>query len=84
MPDRQLLLLRHAKAVPGDHGMADIERPLAERGEKAAKRMGRWLADHDLAPDLGAVSPARPPHACQTWEIASARASRHRNPLPRF
>ncbi len=66
---RQLLLLRHAKAVPGDHGMADIERPLAERGEKAAKRMGRWLADHDLAPDLVLCSPAL--RTRQTWEIAS-------------
>jgi phosphohistidine phosphatase len=66
---RHLLLLRHAKAVLGDHGMADIERPLAERGEKAAKRMGRWLADHDLAPDLVLCSPAL--RTRQTWEIAS-------------
>jgi phosphohistidine phosphatase len=66
---RHLLLLRHAKAVLGDHGMADIDRPLAERGEKAAKLMGRWLADHDLAPDLVLCSPAR--RTRQTWEIAS-------------
>lgn len=66
---RHLLLLRHAKAVLGDHGMADIDRPLAERGKKAATRMGRWLADHDLAPDLVLCSPAH--RTRETWEIAA-------------
>ena len=59
MPDRQLLLLRHAKAVPGKAGMADFDRHLAERGQKAAKLMGRYLAEHDLVPDLVLCSPAR-------------------------
>jgi phosphohistidine phosphatase len=69
MPDRQLLLLRHAKAVLGGPGMEDIDRPLAERGQKAAKVMGRWLADHDLAPDLVLCSPAV--RTRETWEIAA-------------
>ena len=69
MPNRQLLLLRHAKAVLGAPGMADIDRPLAERGQKASKVMGRWLADHDRAPDLVLCSPAR--RTRQTWEIAA-------------
>ena len=41
MPNRQLLLLRHAKAVIGEGSMRDIDRPLAPRGEKAAKPRGR-------------------------------------------
>ncbi len=67
--NRQLLLLRHAKAVIGGHDMEDAARPLAERGERAAQAMGRWLADHDLAPDLVLCSPAC--RTRQTWEIAS-------------
>ena len=74
MPHRQLLLLRHAKAVLGGPGMTDIDRPLAERGQKAAARMGRWLAEHDLAPDLVICSPAR--RTRETWEIAAQELPR--------
>ena len=68
MPDRQLLLLRHAKAVVGA-AMEDFDRPLAPRGEAAAQLMGHYLAANDLAPDLVLCSPAR--RTSQTWEIAS-------------
>ena len=68
MPDLQLLLLRHAKAVIGD-GMEDFARPLAPRGEAAAKAIGRYMAKNSLAPDLVLCSPAR--RTSQTWEIAS-------------
>ena len=45
MPDRQLLLLRHAKAVLGEPGMEDY-RPPARRsaGEQAAQAIGRYMA----------------------------------------
>ena len=69
MPNRQLLLLRHAKAVIGEAGMEDFDRPLAERGRKAAGVMGRYLAEHDLVPDLALCSPAR--RTRETWEIAA-------------
>ena len=68
MPDRQLLLLRHAKAVIGD-GLEDFDRPLAPRGEKAAEAMGRYMAENGLAPELVLCSPAR--RTAQTWEIAA-------------
>lgn len=68
MPEHQLLLLRHAKAVIGE-GMEDFDRPLAIRGEQAAQAMGRYMAAHGLAPDLVLCSPAR--RTSQTWEIAS-------------
>ena len=68
MTDRQLLLLRHAKAVLGE-GLEDFDRPLAPRGEKAAEAMGRYMAENGLAPDLVLCSPAR--RTAQTWEIAA-------------
>jgi phosphohistidine phosphatase len=74
MPHRQLLLLRHAKAVLGGPGMTDIDRPLAERGQMAAARMGRWLAGHGFAPDLVLCSPAR--RTRETWEIAAQELPR--------
>jgi phosphohistidine phosphatase len=74
MPHRQLLLLRHAKAVLGGPGMTDIDRPLAERGQKAAARMGRWLGEHGFAPDLVLCSPAR--RTRETWEIAAQELPR--------
>ena len=68
MPDRQLLLLRHAKAVLGE-GMDDFDRPLAPRGEEAARAIGRYMATNGLVPDLVLCSPAR--RTAQTWEIAA-------------
>jgi phosphohistidine phosphatase len=65
---RHLLLLRHAKAVLGDPGMEDFDRPLAERGEKASAAMGRYMAAHGLNPDRVLCSPAR--RTRSTWEIA--------------
>jgi phosphohistidine phosphatase len=65
---RTLVLIRHAKAV-GD-ATPDIERTLAPRGRDDAGALGRWLAEHDLIPDLAVVSPAR--RAVQTWETAAA------------
>jgi phosphohistidine phosphatase len=69
MPDRQLLLLRHAKAVIGEPGMEDFERPLAERGETASAAMGRYMAEHGLVPDRVLCSPAR--RTRSTWDIAA-------------
>lgn len=68
MPERQLLLLRHAKAVIGE-GMEDFDRPLALRGEQAAQAIGRYLAQQALVPDLVLCSPAC--RTSQTWEIAA-------------
>ncbi len=48
---RHLSLLRHAKSSWDDRKLDDHERPLAPRGVKAARRMGKYLADHDLIPD---------------------------------
>ena len=47
-------------------GVPDFERPLAPRGWKAAKRMGAYLRDEQLVPDLALISPAR--RARETWD----------------
>jgi phosphohistidine phosphatase len=56
---KRLLLLRHAKAVPAETGVADITRPLAERGERDALRMGERLRLRHACPDLVVTSPAK-------------------------
>jgi len=48
---KTLLLMRHAKSSWAETGQSDHERPLNERGEKAAKRMGRLLIEQNLRPD---------------------------------
>jgi phosphohistidine phosphatase len=49
---KTLLILRHAKSSRDDPQMADHDRPLNERGKRAAKEAGRFLRDEDLVPDL--------------------------------
>jgi phosphohistidine phosphatase len=55
---KRLLLLRHAKAVPAEAPLADIARPLAERGERDARRIGDRLRQHGSLPDGILSSPA--------------------------
>lgn len=63
-----LILFRHAKSSwPDDVG--DHERPLAERGRKAAPIMARWLVGRRLKPALALVSTAR--RAQETWQLVS-------------
>lgn len=56
---KRLTLIRHAKAVKGDPTLADFDRPLNERGERDAAKMGKRLVKHKLRPDLIISSPAR-------------------------
>jgi phosphohistidine phosphatase len=65
-PKHRLILLRHAKSAWPD-GVADRERPLAERGRKAAHVVGAYMAREKLIPDLALVSPAR--RAQETWKL---------------
>jgi phosphohistidine phosphatase len=55
---RELLILRHAKSDWASGAPTDFDRPLAPRGRKDAKAMGRWLRDQALAPGLILASPA--------------------------
>jgi phosphohistidine phosphatase len=65
----KLLLMRHAKASPGD-GVDDHERPLAPRGTGDATTVGRWLADR--VEHLDAVWCSTALRARQTWEGVAA------------
>jgi len=52
-----LIVVRHAKAVPG-LGIADIDRTLNDRGRRDAEAAGEWLRANDLVPDAVLCSPA--------------------------
>jgi phosphohistidine phosphatase len=56
---KTLYLLRHAKSSWGDASLPDHERPLNERGRKAARAMGRHLRELPHHPALALVSTAR-------------------------
>ncbi|KDN96383.1 SixA phosphatase family protein [Hydrogenovibrio marinus] len=62
---RELLLVRHAKS-DWKEDLEDIDRPLSEKGKKAAGRLGQWLQDKNLIPTYILVSPAQ--RAQQTFK----------------
>lgn len=55
---RELMLLRHAKSDWKNESLEDIERPLSLRGKKNAVKLGKWLSDQNLMPNLILASPA--------------------------
>ena len=65
----QLVLMRHGKSDWDASYGADHERPLAERGVRSAKIMGRLLTDIDCAPDKVISSSAK--RSISTAEVAS-------------
>ena len=54
----RLILLRHAKSDWDSGARGDFDRPLAARGRKDAPRMGKWLKQNAIIPDLILCSPA--------------------------
>ncbi|MEI2776089.1 MAG: histidine phosphatase family protein [Tetrasphaera sp.] len=64
-----LIVIRHAKS-DWDVPVSDHQRPLAKRGRRQAPPVGRWLAEHDLIPDVALVSSAQ--RARETWEMVAA------------
>lgn len=55
---KTLYLLRHAKSDWGDSSLKDFDRPLNDRGWKAAKAIGHEMRARDFVPDLVLLSPA--------------------------
>ena len=55
---KRLSLLRHAKSSWDDPHLDDFNRPLVERGWKAARRIGRELKRRNMAFDLCVASTA--------------------------
>lgn len=64
---KHLILLRHAKSSWRNASLDDADRPLAERGERDAPRMGERLRSRGAQPTLLLTSPAR--RALRTAEI---------------
>lgn len=56
---KRLTLIRHAKSDWSDASLNDFERPLNNRGKKAAPQMGARLARRGDPPELIISSPAR-------------------------
>lgn len=69
MPERTLVLLRHAKS-DWEGRQADLDRPLAARGLRQAPRAGVRLAGLIRRIDLALVSPAV--RARETWDLVKA------------
>jgi phosphohistidine phosphatase len=62
---KRLLLLRHAKAVPGDAKTDDHDRALNARGQHDAPLMGAEMHHRRYIPDLALCSTAR--RTVETW-----------------
>lgn len=55
---KRLLILRHAKSSWADSSQDDWERPLNERGCRDAPRVGEWLRERSVMPDVIITSDA--------------------------
>lgn len=55
---KSVTLLRHAKSDWNDSVSRDFDRPLNERGKRAAQLMGQWAAQQSLPFDAVVASPA--------------------------
>jgi phosphohistidine phosphatase len=71
---KRLLLLRHGKADRHSAG-GDRERPLTQRGEDDARRIGRYLIEAGVTPDMAVASNAR--RARQTLDRVLEAFPRH-------
>jgi phosphohistidine phosphatase len=56
---KTLCVIRHAKSSWDESDLADIDRPLNERGKRDARRMGKRLKEKDITPSLFLSSPAK-------------------------
>lgn len=62
----RLILTRHAKSSWEQPGQADEDRPLNDRGRRAARALGDWLASRGYEPEEVLCSPAK--RTSETWE----------------
>lgn len=70
---KTLLLLRHAKSSWGEAGQKDFDRPLNERGLKAAPVMGNFLRQQKIQPQLILSSPAERARQTTSLVLETAR-----------
>src|SRR6266487_3043470 len=55
---RTIILLRHGKSSWSDPTLADIDRPLARRGERASSRIAKYMRRKRIRPELVLCSPS--------------------------
>ena len=55
---RTIILLRHGKSSWSDPTLADIDRPLAPRGERASRRIAKYMRRKRIRPELVLCSPS--------------------------
>src|SRR5688572_15511041 len=79
--DRTLVLLRHAKA-DRPNGVADVDRPLTERGHADSAAAGAWLVKHGYLPDLVLCSPSM--RTRQTWHSVAVALAKAGSPQVRY
>lgn len=65
---RELILMRHGKS-DWSKPLSDYVRPIKKRGYREAQKVGGWLKEQGLVPDLIISSPAR--RARETAETAA-------------
>jgi phosphohistidine phosphatase len=68
---KTLFLIRHAKSSWDDAALSDQQRPLADRGRRDARAMGKRLAKRNRKPDLIMSSPAQ--RALQTAQLFASK-----------
>lgn len=56
---QQLMILRHAKAVPWQPGVEDFPRALNDAGRAHAASVARWISEHLELPEQILCSPAQ-------------------------
>ena len=69
---KTLFLLRHAKSVPGTGNLRDIDRSLNDHGRGQAERVGKYLKQQNIVPDLVLSSTAL--RARETTELVLTAA----------
>ncbi len=67
---KTLLLMRHAKSSWDHPNLSDHDRPLNQRGERDAPKMGAWLTEMDVIPEKIICSTAK--RARQTVDLLIA------------
>jgi phosphohistidine phosphatase len=55
---RTIFLLRHAKSSWDDPALADFDRPLAPRGQRAARRIAKYMRRKNIRPAIVLCSPS--------------------------
>ena len=55
---RTVILLRHGKSSWSDSTLADIDRPLAPRGERASRKVAKYMRRKRIQPTLVLCSPS--------------------------